>query len=284
MNHIYKKIMEQEGMTEFKTLIKKWDALCTNMQTKPMGVPIILPDLFLISHSGTGRTHFLKLLSEYLAQKPNLMDFYGNVRYFEFLLGYCAPGEHFSEIQRLMTEIESAAGFRSEYRGIVYIDLDEWRGHCEEAYFRSFLEYLSDNSDDWLTVLSVSDDEPTQNEHMESVISAYLRTERLTLEQPSAQVLTEYALSLLAAYGITLRQDAKKLLYDSIEAISRNKYFDGYKSVKMLCQDVAYTVCSSGLHLQSELDADALRGFSKDSEYVSRMRFKIKNSTHIGFC
>ena len=105
---------------------------------------------------GNGRTTMLQLLSEYLTEKNDLMDFYGDVKYLEFMLNYCPSGEHFSELQRLMNEIDNAAGFRYEYRGIVYIDIDEWIGHFEEKHFVSFMEYLSDNSDSWLVVLSVS--------------------------------------------------------------------------------------------------------------------------------
>ena len=79
MTMCYKKIMSQNGLTEFKALIEKWETLSENLLDKPSGVPIILPDLFLVSRSGTGRTYFLRLLSEYLADKPNLMDFYGDV-------------------------------------------------------------------------------------------------------------------------------------------------------------------------------------------------------------
>ena len=91
MNQIYNKILTQNGLSEFKTLIEKWEILSENLSDKPSGVPIILPDLFLVSRSGTGRTHFLRLLSEYLESKPNLMDFYGDVKYFEFMLNYCEP-------------------------------------------------------------------------------------------------------------------------------------------------------------------------------------------------
>ena len=69
-NQIYNKILSQNGLTEFKSLTEKWEKLSENLSDKPSGVPIILPDLFLVSRSGTGRTHFLRLLSEYLEGKP----------------------------------------------------------------------------------------------------------------------------------------------------------------------------------------------------------------------
>jgi hypothetical protein len=85
-------------------------------------------------------------------EKPNLMSFYGDVAYFEFMLNYCGPRENFSELQRLMDGVDNAKGFRSEFRGILFIDIDDWRDHFEEKHFVDFMEYLSDNSDDWLIV------------------------------------------------------------------------------------------------------------------------------------
>ncbi|MBE6633258.1 MAG: hypothetical protein E7620_02825 [Ruminococcaceae bacterium] len=282
-NPVYQKILAQNGLAEFKTLIKKWEALSENIEHKPAGAPIILPDLFLVSHSGTGRTHILKLLSEYLSEKPNLMDFYGDVKYFEFMLNYCAPNEYFSEIQRLMTEINNAAGFRSEYRGIVYIDVDEWRGHFEEKHFVSFMEYLSDNSDDWLVVLSVSNDDQEQLHRMEAFVSAFIRIEKITIEPPTLRELTEYAKRILKIYGITLSSEAEGVVSDSIDELCKNKYFDGYKTIKMLSEDIVYSLYVAGFDREREVDPSILIKFSKNSEYIRRMIVQIEKTKKIGF-
>lgn len=274
----------QNGLGQFKSLIRKWEALSANMENRPMGVPIILPDLFLVSRSGTGRTFCLKLLAEYLAEKPNLMDFYGDVRYFEFMLNYCKPGEHFSEIQRLMTEFDNAAGFRSEYRGIVYVDVDEWRDHFEEKHFISFMEYLSDNSDDWLVVLSVSDENPEQIDRMAAFVSAYIRIERLAIEQPTLRELMIYAKETLEAYGIVLSFEAEKLISGAVDVLRKNKYFDGYKTIKMLCEDIAYSVYTNGFRFGKELSESELEKFASDGEYIQRMIVKIEKAKQIGFC
>ena len=283
-NQICNKILSQNGLIEFKSLIEKWETLSDNLSDKPSGVPIILPDLFLVSRSGTGRTHFLRLLSEYLEGKPNLMDFYGDVKYFEFMLNYCEPNEYFSEIQRFMTEINNAAGFRSEYRGIVYVDVDEWREHFEEKHFVSFMEYLSDNSDDWLVVLSISDDKQELIQQMEAFVSAYIRIERITIEPPTVQELTQYAKKLLEGYGVTLISQTEKVLSGSIGELCNNKYFDGYKTVKMLCEDIAYSLYTDGFRKDKGLIPSDLSKFAKDSEYIQRMLVKIEKINRIGFC
>ena len=279
----YQKIMKQNGLEQVKALVRKWEALSENMAAKPSGLPIILPDLLFVAQSGTGRTHCVGLLAEYLSENGTLMDFYGDVKYFEFMLNYCAPGEHFSELPRLMTEIENAAGFRNEYRGIIFIDIDEWRGHTEEKHFVSFLEYLSDNSDGWLVVLSVSDHSMEQVEQMEAILSAFLRIERIVIEKPLPKELTAYASHMLLQYGIALKRDAETLLLQAIEALCQNKYFDGYKTIRMLCQDIAYAAYIAGKQKERRLDAADLAQFAPESEYIKRMIVKIEKTARIGF-
>ncbi len=275
--------MEQKGLDSFKRLIRKWEALSVNIQDRPVGVPIILPDIFMISKSGTGRTHVLHLLGEYLACKANLMDFYGDVKFFEFMLNYCPPREPFTEIQRLMSEISDAAGFRSEYRGIVYIDVDEWRDHFEEKHFVSFLEYIADNSDDWLVVFSVTDDDAEKNARIEAFLSAYLRLEHITIEPPTVDELMRYLEELLLAYGISIDGSAQKLLSESVECLCHNKYFDGYKTIKMLGKDIAYSIYAEGSNPGTPLSAAEVSLFSKDSDYLKRTVMKIEKIRKIGF-
>ncbi len=281
-SNILETIRSQKGLSEFKALIERWETLSENIEKQAVRFPIILPDLFLTTKSGRGKTHCLKLLAEYLSERPNLMDFYGDVKYFEFLLNYCPPREPFSEIQRFMSEVSAAAGFRSLYRGIVCIDIDEWRNHCEEKYFLSFMEYLADNSDDWLVVFSLPDDHKEENDRMETIVSAFLRTERIRIEAPKNDELMQYLSDCLAEYELELSEDAMMLLSDSIRSISRSKYFDSYKTVRMICRDIAYTAYTNG-NCNGALDAESLSSFSNDSEYIKKMIYKFEKVNKIGF-
>lgn len=282
-NKIYQKIISQNGLNDFKSLIEKLEKLSNNISEIHSDMPIILPDLFLVSHTGTGRTHIIKLLAEYLSDRPNLMTFYGDVKYFEFLLNYCEPKEYFTEIQRLMNEIDNAAGFRSEYRGIVFVDVDEWRGHFEEKHFVSFMEYLSSNSDNWLVILSVSDDRQDQISRMEAVVSSYLRIQRLTIEEPTIEELIQYAKKMLGAYGLKIDVGAEKLIEGSIKELCNNKYFDGYKTVKRFCEDISYTLYMEGFKNDREVSAIDLGEFAKDGNYIQRMIVKFEKTKKIGF-
>lgn len=110
----------------------------------------------------------------------NLMEFYGDVKFFEFLLNYCHPNEYFSELQRLIDKIDNAAGFRNEFKGIVHIDINEWIDHFEKKHFVSLMECLSSNSNKWLIVLSVYSDKKEKIHNLNAFLSLYLRIEKIT--------------------------------------------------------------------------------------------------------
>lgn len=282
MNQFYTEIMNLKEAEDFKSVIKRQHILSENMRTKPMNAPIILPDMLWVAQSGVGKTNLLKLMAEYLSSQNNLMEFYGDVKFFEFLLNYCAPNEYFSELQRLIDEIDNAAGFRNEFKGIVHIDINEWLDHFEEKHFVSLMEYLSSNSDKWLIVLSVYSDKKDKIHNLNAFLSMYLRIEKITLSFPKTEDLFEFIEDMLNQYGLTLKDDAKKLLFDTIEKLRNNKYFDGFKTIIMLCQDIVYDVFSNENVEELSLGANMLSKFSADSDYIKNMVANIERVNRIG--
>lgn len=283
MNRFYSEIMEMKEAEELKSVISRWNTLSENIRTKPVNLPVLLPDMLWVARSGVGKTRLLRLMSEYLYCQKNLMEFYGDVKFFEFYLNYCSPEEHFSELQRLMDEVENAAGFRNEYKGIIYIDINEWLEHFEEKHFVSFMEYLSANSDNWLVVLSVASNSKTKIHNLNAFLSMYLRIEKITIAFPKTEDILESIEERLKRYDLTLEEDAKQVLFKTIEKLRKNKYFDGFKTIKMLCQDIIYDVFSNGAVENLLLNASALSKFDCDSEYVNKMIANIERASQIGF-
>lgn len=282
MNQYYEKIMQLKGADEFKALVKKWETLSGNIKKFPTNAPVILPDMIWVAKSGVGKTSMLKLMAEYLASKGNLMDFYGDVKFFEFLLGYCDPRSEFTEIQRLMDEVSNAAGFRNEFRGIIRIDIDEWLGHFEEKHFVDFCEYLAANNDKWFIILSVYSEDETKLHNLEAFLSMYLRLERMTLDLPETEDLFEYIEGKLSDYGLSLSPDGKELLSATIEKLRKNKYFDGFKTIRLLCQEIAYSAFSREQMDSYVLTSDDLAAFGPDSDYVKRTVIKLEKVNKIG--
>lgn len=281
MNRTYEEIMELTGADEFKELIQKWDALSDNLRNQPRSMPRLLPNLLWVGNSGIGRTKLMRLMSAYLASKGNLIDFYGDVKFFEFLLSYTPKDAPFRELQRLEDELAAAKGFRNEFRGAVLIDIDPWVNHFDELYFTGFMEYLAAHSDKWLIVLSVSEMEESKLQNLEAFLSMFLRLDKITLPLPKTEDLFAFVTRKLGDHGLTTDESAKELLLRTINELRANRYFDGYKTISMLCQDIVYEHFSSPKAGKATLSAEDLDAFAPGSNYVKKA---IKNSRNrIGF-
>lgn len=283
MNRNYDAIMQLIGADEFKLLIQKWDRLSANIKKNPPEKPVLLPSLLWIGKSGIGRTKLMSLMSEYLFSKGNLMDFYGDVKYFEFLLGYIPKDQPFTELQRLEDELNIAAGFRNEFRGAILIDIDQWMNHYDEIYFSSFMEYLSAHSDKWMIVLSVSDASQDNLHNLEAFLSMYLRLDKVTLALPGTDVLFTLVEKKLDEYGLKLDSSGQALLLKSIDALRSSPYFDGFKSINMLCQEIIYEHFSSERAANDVLYAEDLTDFAPESNYVKQAVQNSAKTYKIGF-
>ncbi len=284
MENYYDKLMSFKGADELKGLISRWNTLSENISKKAFDAPIVLPDLFVYTRPGYGNTRLLALLSEYLDSKQNLMSFYGDVKFFEFKLNYCTPDSNFTELYRLIESVQAAAGFRSEFRGIIRINVDEWVGHHKEKHFLDFLQFIQMNTSYWMIVMTISNHrENDETKDMERVVSMYLRIEKLTLHLPDNKELVRFAAEYLAKYGLELDEDARQVLEASIAVLRKNEYFYGLHTVKDLCRDIVYTLFSESTAVGTVITGDMLADFSAESDYINRTVQKIKKTATLGF-
>lgn len=283
MNRSYDEIMQLIGADEFKELIKKWDALSSNIRNNPHSLPRLLPNLLWVGNSGIGRTKLMSLMSAYLSSKGNLMDFYGDVKFFEFLLSYIPKDMPFTELQRLEDELAVAKGFRNEFRGAILIDIDPWVRHYDELYFVSFMEYLSAHSDKWIIVLSVSELPEEKLHNLEAFLLMYLRLDKVILSLPKTEDLCCFVSSVLDMYGLSLDPSAQELLLKTINELRENPYFDGFKTIEMLCQDIVYEHFSSSNATGTVLSSKDLTAFAPGSQYVKKAIKNSETMRRIGF-
>lgn len=284
MNDYYNQLMNFKGAEELKELVKGWEILSENINKRSFDAPIVLPDLFVYTKPGYGNTNLISLLAEYLDSKKNLMSFYGDVKFFEFKLEYSRADEKFQDLYRLIESVESAAGFRNEFKGIIRINVDEWVGHCKEKHFLDFLQFLQINTAYWMVLLTISNhNENEETKMMEGVVSMFLRIEKITLHMPADFELIEYASEHLAKYGLELDEGAKALLAESIGVLRNNKYFYGLHTITDLCNDIVYSVFSKSTNVDNVIKADMLTEFSAESDYIKRTVTKIKKTVTLGF-
>ena len=282
LNPYFDEIMKLKGAEELQELVRKWERLSENLKNRRTGVPIILPDILMFTEHGYGNGRVLKLIAEYLYASDNLMDFSGDLKYFEFALSYCDKHNEFSELTRLIDSVRTAAGYRYEYRGVLRIDITDWIEHAEERHFFELLEYLSVNSKNWMIVLTVSEERSDKTKDLEAIVSTFLRTEVLSIHMPSAKEFVSFARECFNGYGITLSPEAADLLEQSVDELKKSKSFHSYQTVEMLCSDVAYNLLSvSGA--ATEIQASDLAAFAPGSDYIGKTKKKISKRESLGF-
>ncbi|MCC8173086.1 MAG: hypothetical protein LIO65_01445 [Odoribacter sp.] len=281
-NNYYDKIIRLNNSQDIKKILGNWENFSNNRTRSFVGQEIVLPDMLWVSSAGIGKTSLLSLISEYLYTKK-LMDFYGDVKYFEYVLQYRSKDNNANIQDDFNSLLVNAAGFRNEYKGVVYIDVSDWIEHTEDKDFLNFIRYLSDNSNSWHIIFNINCYDKNRTEKLETLLAACFRIEKVVFALPDNKELGEYMKNYLANYGFKLENDALDILVETIGELRKNKYFDGYKTLNMICADLIYRELSSDDFSGDIITTDTVRYYSKDSEFVRRTKTNIEKRKQIGF-
>jgi len=274
-------IMELQGVDEFKTMVQRLRKFQQNKEKYSIS-DVTLPNYLWIAIRGGGVSTCIKSLTVYL-YTAKIMEFTGNVKYFEYKLAYIAPDEFFSELTRLNNTISEIAGHHRYFKGIACINIDEWIHHTNETHFYKFLDYLANNNNRILVILFVHDHNKRIVESIESSLSSHIRFESVWFRFPNAKELIEFIESkYFKQKKFSLTNDAKLLLMDSMEKLINGKHFNGFTTIKQLANDILYSLLTSNIN-GYEITADMLTGFNKDSAYVKRIKSLAGDNNIIGF-
>jgi len=163
------------------------------------------------------------------------------------------------------------------------VDINEWIEHCKEKHFVSFLELLACHREDWLIVLSVPQGDEKKIQSLHSYLSSYLRLERVNIEMPGNMQMLDYVRMKLMAHGLLLTDKEMHKLRPTINILEKSKIFDGFKTLDMLCQDIAYEhFCQSDAR-QAIIGEDVVAKFMEDSAYVKKFTNATEKTHGIGF-
>ncbi len=280
-NYYYDEIMNLHGLNEIKEMIKKWNTILMNLQSKSENVPILLPNLFLKSKAGAGKSKFLELISEYL-YNTGCMPFYGNVKFFEFFLEYCPQNGEMREINRFAQQLKNAAGFRNEFKGVVAIDITEWAGHVNEDNFITFLEYLAIIDANVCIVFIENGFDEVALAQAEKVLNSFCRIRSVDFFYPDSLEFANYCLEQFKKYNLSFDDSALSVLNESIEKLMQSGYFYGYKTINRLCLDIVFELGSDKQIKNGKVSEKHLIDFAKDSDFINNI-CTVKKITRIGF-
>jgi len=270
-NAYFDQIMTLNGLDGFKDVIERWQRVSDNIYKFNAKKGLVIPDLLWVSDNGIDRSGILKLLTGYLEQSGNLLDFYGNVKCFEYYLEYVPEGATFNEIQKLAEKIRDAAGFRSEYRGILSIELDEWVGHFAEENFINTMKYLATLDDDILYVFHIRNYNKEAVETLMQLLVMFFRIEVIEMNLPDSQSLCNYINGEISGYGLNLDEEAENMIISTVNKLRNDQYFAGYEMLDRLAEDIVYSVYTSTPPYDGIVTKGMISAFSPDGIYVSEL-------------
>ena len=277
-NAYYDQIMSLNGLTGFKEVIERWERFSENIARYQAKQSLVLPDLLWVSDNGIDKTTLLSLLTNYLDTAENLIDFYGHVKYFEYYLEYVPDKNNFHEIEKLAEKIRDAAGFRSEYKGLLSIELGEWVGHFHEENFINLLKFLATVDDDIMFIFNIHNYDHEAVEQLMKILVLFFRIEVIEMNLPNSEDLGIYIKNEIQEYGLNLDPEAEEMVIATVNKLREDQYFAGYQMLDRLASDIVYSVYTSTPPYDGIVTKGMISAFAPDGIYVSEL---IQNNTRI---
>ena len=273
-------IMQMQGVEELKEMVQRLQKFQENRERYSIS-DARLPNYLWLAKRGGGITTCLNVFSEYL-YAAKIIEFTGIIKYFEFIPAYTAPDAYFSELVRLNNTLTEIAGHHRYFKGIACIIIDDWLEHLNELNFKNILDFIDNINDRVLAIFCAHTNNKRIVENLESAIISYMRSETIRLRFPDTDEIIEFIeAKYLKKYNFYLSKDAKSLLTESVKEIVAGKYFNGFKTIKQLSNDIVYSLLMYDLK-SYEISADMLNGYARDSAYVKRIKTSDGNK-RIGF-
>lgn len=270
-NAYYDQIMALNGFGNLKDVIDRWQRFSDNIQRFNAKQGLVIPDLLWVSDNGIDRSGLLQMLTGYIETAGNLIDFYGNVKCFEYYMEYVPDKANFHEIEKLAEKIRDAAGFRSEYRGLLSIELDEWVGHFYEENFINTMKYLSSMEDDIMFIFNIRNYNPEAVQQLMQLLVMFFRIEVIEMNLPDSAELGVYVRQEIASYGLNLDAEAEEMVINTVNKLREDRYFAGYEMLNRLASDIVYSVYTSTPPYDGIVTKGMISAFSPDGIYVSEL-------------
>ena len=181
-------------------------------------------------------------------------------------------------VAKIAEKIRDAAGFRSEYRGILSIDFNEWIGHFYEDNFIEVLKYLSSMEDDIMFIFNIHNYDPGEVEKLMQVLVLFFRLEVIEMNLPDSEELGSYIKKEISEYGLNLDPEAEEMVISAVNKLREDKYFAGYQMLDRLAEDIVYSVYTSTPPYDGIVTKGMISAFAPDGMYVSEL---IQNNTRV---
>ena len=246
----YEDIMNLRGYEDFKALAKR---LCQLAQSRRdlSGVQAPVPNFLFVEDPGAGVTTQLKLLTRLLMEQK-LIRFMGERRYFEWALDDDAF-EKGGSFDRLLQETDAAAGFYSQFRGVIGIELGEWSSWPRHPGFRRLLDFAADMYRRVTFVFVTEERDAEKLARLHRVLNEATPIEMIRCPLPKAEDMTQYLLDFLWERGFAAAEKTEAAIAEFMPELMKTEDFDGMQTMSILADEIVFHACSSagGVQLAS---------------------------------
>ncbi len=285
----YEDIMNLRGYEEFKALARRLCRLAENRRNFSEA-RIWVPNMLFVEDPGAGVTTQLKLLTR-LLMELKLVSFMGEKRFFEWALDDDAF-EKGGSFDRLLLETSAAAGFYSQFCGVIGIELGGWSSWPEYPGFRRLLDFAAD-MDKRITFVFVTEErDPEMLARLHRILNEAASIEMIRCPLPRAEDMTQYLLEFLRDRGFAAAPDAEAAIGAFMPALMKTEGFDGMQTMSILADEIVFQACtaSDGVPLapaegqaMPAVRAQHLEFITGERGYIRRNTRKPAAKRRIGF-
>ena len=291
----YEAIMNLRGYEELKALAKRLLKLAENRKSLS-GTQIRVPNFLFVEDPGAGVTTQLKLLTR-LLMELKLMRFIGERRFFEWAL----DGDAFEKggsFDRLLQETAAMAGFYSQFRGVIGVELGEWSSWPQHPGFRRLLDFAADMYGRITFVFVTEERDEEKLARLHRALNEATSIEMVRCPLPKAEDMTQYLLDFLWDRGFAAAPEAEAAIAEFMPALMKTEGFDGMQTMSILADEIVFQACSSdgGVRLAAAtadgkesvqavpvVRAEHLSFITEEQGYISRHARRPVQPRRIGF-
>ena len=266
------------GMEDFKALAERLSLSGQNARSSGIAYPP-LPNLILLSASGSGITTAIRLLTG-LLREEKLLRFVGEEEYFEIL--WQEGGDAFDA---LLARIRAAGGFYGQFRGVIGINVDEPAKLLEnQAVLHRLMEYVDLQQGRILFAFVLPLETPAdQVTALQRQFMSRTPLETVRIPFPETEAITAFIQKKLSLRGMSLSEAGLDAMNAAINTFRKDKHFEGFQSLNNLIDELVWLKLSQKDGGNGVIDSGLLDKLFAENGLLSIIKEKHAAQRPIGF-
>ena len=282
-SQILERIEQLRGMEEFKGLAQRLQRVALNKRNLPTS-RIQLPNYLFIEAPGCGVTTHIRLITE-LLHELRLTPFEGDRKYFEWVLDADAF-ERNGSFERLLDEITVMAGFHSDFKGVIGLEIEAWQNRSDRQGFTRLLDLAGDCLGQIVFIFTVQMQESGDPVELIRRLSAEMPLEVVHCPLPSSDDMALYLSDFLLRRRFRVEMSTVEEFKRIMPQLMAAKAFDGLQTLDNLANEIVYHYCATADRSDSAMiHAEDVKFISEPGGYIDRLTSKASNRKRkpIGF-